>query len=110
MCYPPITELCSGEVLGYKFIVPCKAKEILSVHYGNESLWSTPQIKDYKLASADWENGETRSEFEIPYMWRYFLKDGNIDVRLTLFNINIRYFEATGKRLTSLPIDDDNFL
>jgi hypothetical protein len=54
--------------------------------------------------------GEIRSEFEIPYMVRYYRNNGSIDVNRTLYNINLSYEKLYKKKLTKLPVNDDEFL
>ncbi len=109
-CYPPITEFCSAELLGYKFIVPCRTEEILSHNYGSENGWKNPVAQGFKFYNANWGNGETRSISELPYMYRYFYKNGTINLIKTLDAINQHYYPLAGKNLTRLPTNDVEFI
>ena len=110
MCFPPIEKFCSGVLLGYKIIVPCNVKEVLSTNYGNETSWSYPHVNDYRLENANWGKYETGSAFELPYLMRYYNSKGEIDTETTLSKINKYYFNLTGYYLKRLPKDDDDFI
>ncbi len=110
ICFPAIDEFCSGELLGSKFVVPCKVSKILSIHYGNENQWMNPTKNNYPITNVDWKNAEYRSVSEMPYMFRYFYSNGTINVDKTLKSINNYYTNVTGKTLKSLPKDDDEFI
>jgi hypothetical protein len=97
-------------MLGHKFMVPCKVEELLSHHYGSEDGWKTPMEKRFKFHNANWENGEARSLSELPYMYRHFDNKGDILVNKTLENINEFYFPLTGRTLTNLPNNDEEFI
>ena len=107
VCFPPIEELCSAELFGYKFIIPCNYINIITLQYGDQ--WSVPDGK-FKIFNMDYSNPEIRSLHEVPYMVRWYLLDGGIDVSKTLKGINKYYANYSGEMLTKLPTNDDEFL
>ncbi len=90
--------------------MPCKTEEILTHHYGSENGWKSPIIKGYKMHNAQWGNGEARTIQELPYMYRYYHLNGTLRLSKTLESINNLYLPLTGKRLTRLPTNEDEFL
>ena len=108
-CFPPITEFCSAELLGYKFIVPCNVEELLSHEYGPNG-WKSPEPNDYNFINAEWGNGEARSINELPYMYRYYYKNGTINLSRTLESINKLYFPLTSKNLTEIAKDEKEYI
>ena len=46
-----MNEFCSADLLGYKFNVPCQVKEVLTIQYGEEKLWSMPTKTNYKTSN-----------------------------------------------------------
>ena len=101
-----MNEFCSADLLGYKFNVPCQVKEVLTIQYGEEKLWSMPTKTNYKTSNIDWQNGVKRTDEEILYMIRYYLHNGSIDNDLTIYNIN-KYLK---KPISKLPTNDDEFI
>jgi hypothetical protein len=108
VCFPSLKQFCSAELLGFKFTVPCNVEEILSANYGNKSKWSVPVENGYH-SNIDWPNGVERSELDSPYTVRFFHKNGTIDVKRTVSEINI-YYARFNKTLYSLPNDDYKLL
>jgi hypothetical protein len=43
-------------------------------------------------------------------MVRYYRNNGSIDVNKTLYNINLSYEKFYKKKLTKLPVNDDEFI
>ena len=109
LCFPLVTELCSAELFGHKFTIPCKLKENLSANYGLENQWSQP-LKKYKLKNLDWSRAEIRSEYELPYMYRYYKANGSVDVIKTLNTINEKLEKLNKTKISKLPIDENEFI
>ena len=89
-----------------KFIVPCNVKELLRVQYGEEISWSTPTKQNYIRANADWANGVNYTKMETLYMIRYYLFNGSVDVKHTIFNIK----DFLDEPIYKLPSNDDEFI
>ena len=51
-----------------------------------------------------------RNQREVPFMFRYYDKNGTLNVLKSLKEINRYYFPLTGRNLTELPNDDLDFL
>lgn len=90
-------------------MVPCNVEEMLSVNYGNS--WKSPISSKYSLPNINWQNGETRSDFEIPYLTRYYLKNGSIDTITSIKKVNELYSALNStKKITKLPTNDNEYL
>lgn len=98
--------LCSAELFGYKFIVPCNPDRVLSINYGKK--WIDPVgNKEYKIHNRNQSTAIIRKLYELPYSFRYYLKNGTIDVIPSLEKINKLYVRYTnGFKLDYLPNDD----
>ena len=110
MCFPLIQKFCSAELLGYKFMVPCEVEQVLEINYGDVRKWNKPVVSNFELPHTDWGNGETRNERELPYLFRYYHKNGSIDENKTLNEINNYLSLYNFAQLTKLPTNDDEYL
>jgi hypothetical protein len=94
------TNLCSGELLNNKFIVPCNPEFYLSKQYG-EDRWKIPLTDKYfNYDSISFYKNWTNDEW--PYAVRYYdLVTGDISVERTLEELNRHVDEP----YTNLPED-----
>ena len=101
----------SPKLIKLSFQVPCNVEQILTLSYGSKSSWSFPLTNNaFKILNADWNHGEIRSEFEMPYMIRYYKNDGSVDVNKSLYTINLHYEKNYKKKLTKLPNNDEEYV
>ena len=82
---------------------------MLDTLYGEYS-WQVPLEKGYHFKSLIGKSKMERNNRELPYMFRFYHKNGSIDVPGTIRHINGYYLKLTGKNLTELPPDDEDFL
>ena len=80
------TNICSGELLNNKFLVPCNPEYYLSQQYGEEK-WRKPLVDGYFNGRSiklfrNWTNDEW------PYVVRWYKSSGELDVNKTLNEIN----------------------
>lgn len=95
------SSLCSGELLGAKYIVPCNPEKYLSFQYGEEK-WRNPMPVHYFnfksiIRLPDWTDDEW------PYVVRYYKKNGDVDTITTLTVLN----KNVNKSYTALPPDKE---
>ena len=104
VCIEALPELCSGELFGFKFIVPCDHVGMLTTMFGKG--WVEPKDKGYYRTSELIEFRMNRSAQELPYMFRSYDKNGSLNVPESLRRINYYYLRLTGRNLTVLPTND----
>ena len=80
------SNLCSGELLGNKFIVPCNPEEYLSLQYGKDK-WKLPLKEGYfNYNSINFYKEWTDDEW--PNAVRWYNTVGEVDVQKTLNDLN----------------------
>ena len=82
---------------------------MLNLLYG-ENEWINPEENNYEFKNQLGEYGMQRNTRELPFMFRFFEQNGNVDVFKTLEKINEYYFPLNGNNLTELPDDHFDFL
>ena len=94
------SNLCSGELLGNKFIVPCNPEDYLSFQYG-EKKWKQPLFEKYfNLKSI--KHMKNWSDSLWPYVQRHYdFNNGELLTQLTLKRIN----EFAKPQISSIPDD-----
>lgn len=81
------SNLCSGELLGHKFIVPCNPEEYLSFQYGKDK-WKKPMKEKYFNFEAIFFFKYWTDE-EWPYVVRWYnLFNGTFDPAKSLAETN----------------------
>ena len=89
--------------------MPCDPVDTLNILYGNNE-WVEPKETSYKFHNQLIEHKTERSMRELPFMFRAYDINGNLDIQQTLNEINKFYFPLIGRNLTELPTDDLDFL
>jgi hypothetical protein len=100
-----VRELCSGEVLGSKFTIPCNGVDHLNKMYGENYAWLQPLKEKYPMNSVSVRSARRWEESEIPYILRAYNAAGFLDVKSTLRMINT-YFSRPELYITSVPSDN----
>lgn len=108
-CFPIFEDLCTAELFGHKFMVPCDPVSYLNTQYGKEK-WIVPMQSHYQVPNTDWGQGRERSELELKYSFRYYDENGNVEIQRSLKAINELFSKNYGKNLTKLPNEDNLYL
>ena len=94
---PEFSELCSAELLNQKHLVPCDPVKYLDNEYGKNK-WQIPKSTNYSwtnlVSNGNW------SENEWPKVLKYYEKNGTINLKSTLKDIN----KYSNLNYTKLPI------
>ncbi len=95
-------QLCSAELLGSKFIIPCDPLRMLISEYGNEEDWMIPKETDYHWSNINWKEYRRWTDEEYANAVRYYFSNGTVDMQRTLKKINSK----VKHKINKLPIDD----
>lgn len=108
ICLPLMEDLCSADLFGYKFIVPCDPERMLTENYGEG--WKKPLGNtDYKIENGRWQQGVDPGIHEVGYMYRKYDEKGQLMVDDSLKKINLDLSRLTNKtQLNKVPDDDSN--
>ncbi|RNA04113.1 THO complex subunit, partial [Brachionus plicatilis] len=84
------SNLCSGELFGQKYLVPCRVENYLNEEYGT-NLWKVPKTNDYVWSNlVYWKNW---TEAEWLNAIKFYHQDGSFLAKETLDYINIDEIE-----------------
>ena len=83
--------------------------DTLDLLYGKNA-WLAPLENGYKFNNQLQEYKITRNAREIPFMFNFYHKNGELSVQKTLEEANKYYFPLTGLNLTKLPQNDLDFV
>lgn len=80
-------KLCSGEIYGKKFLVPCDPVGYLNFEYGKEENWIKPKKSNYT-----WSNLDSKMTYwsreQWPYAIRFYDENGNVKKDFTIRYLN----------------------
>ena len=93
-------ELCSAELLGSKYLVPCEPVGYLNHQYGPMSLWSVPEPVNYTWFNID-RVGDW-SDNDWPYAIRYYDRYGYAQRARTIGKLN----EESKYNITIFPKEE----
>ena len=101
--YPRLDKLCSAELLGFKFLVPCDPIETLTKEYGHKSNWmlQQSQAQKVKFNNLNLNAFDTWNDTDYAHAIKFYLKSGQMDVERTLKQIN----SFVKKKIYKLPFD-----
>ena len=79
-------QICSGELLGHKFLVPCDPVKFLIDNYGPMEWWINPNTKGFR--AIDWKNSRSWPNSLWPHWLKYYRFDGSLRREKTLQDLN----------------------
>lgn len=96
---PKFDELCSGELLNNKFMVPCDPVKYLDKEYGPKN-WHSPEAKNYTWSNVVFWSNWTDTDW--PKTIKYYDHNGGL--------LNDKIIEYVNKfssqNITQVPNDD----
>ena len=84
--YTIFSEVCSGDLLGLKILVPCEPNNILTQDYGTN--WSIPVSSGGRFYNMAWNEKKKFSKDDWPKSRRIYDKNGKININETIKDLN----------------------
>jgi hypothetical protein len=103
-----VKELCSADIYGSKFTVPCDPLHHLDTMYGPDFKWlqrSNTPVNDISksILTINWENSAEWHPSLVPYIYRKYDFNGQILESESLHETN-KFFRDESLKMTRLPM------
>ena len=84
--YSIIYDICSAEIFGFKFLIPCDPLRTIKEDYGKN--WSIPMAHGYGWDSLHYDQWEVYNKKKWPKSRKYYDYYGKLDYKSTLEELN----------------------
>ncbi|CAF2166400.1 unnamed protein product [Rotaria magnacalcarata] len=95
---PLLPKLCSCDLFGYRFSIPCSPVDYLNNEYGYD-LWKNPLEKNYKWINIKYQS--TWNDISWMYATRLYTSEGKLRQDKYAINLITKHFNYSLKRIPS---------